>query len=213
MNMSRSFVFKVYTMVSDPTTDGIISWKVDGKSVLIWDSHTFEKQVIPQYFNHRYISSFTRQMNTYGFKKNHNEGEGVQEFSHPCFYRHSKELHKICRKEQQSRKVKDNEVLDALQHLIVRQNQTERLLSEVENELNVTKNALNSLVHQKALQKRTRYEAGSHCPPSKRFKTTQPIPMTFDELLEEIPKLDVPLMPYHSNSCHPNSLNAWMKPK
>ncbi|XP_039165827.1 heat stress transcription factor A-2-like [Eucalyptus grandis] len=48
------FLRKTYEMVSDPSTDTVVS-----------DPHEFSKEVLPRYFKHCNVSSFIRQLNTY----------------------------------------------------------------------------------------------------------------------------------------------------
>ncbi|KAJ1298165.1 hypothetical protein BS78_01G432900 [Paspalum vaginatum] len=63
------FLTKVYDMVSDPATDAVISWAAAGGSFVIWDSHAFERDLLPRHFKHNHFTSFIRQLNTYGFHK------------------------------------------------------------------------------------------------------------------------------------------------
>jgi hypothetical protein len=59
------FLTKVYDMVSDPATDAVISWSAGGGSFVIWDSHVFERDLLPRHFKHNHFTSFIRQLNTY----------------------------------------------------------------------------------------------------------------------------------------------------
>ncbi|CAN6307467.1 unnamed protein product [Urochloa humidicola] len=63
------FLTKVYDMVSDTATDAVISWAAGGGSFVIWDSHAFERDLLPRHFKHNHFTSFIRQLNTYGFHK------------------------------------------------------------------------------------------------------------------------------------------------
>ncbi|XP_010049465.3 heat shock factor protein HSF30 isoform X1 [Eucalyptus grandis] len=63
------FLRKTYEMVSDPSTDPVLSWSSSRDSFVVWDPHEFSKQVLPRYFKHSNFSSFIRQLNTYGFRK------------------------------------------------------------------------------------------------------------------------------------------------
>jgi HSF-type DNA-binding len=47
----------------------IASWSAAGDCFTVKDIETFEKEVVPKYFNHSNFSSFTRQLNFYGFQK------------------------------------------------------------------------------------------------------------------------------------------------
>ncbi|KAL3747226.1 hypothetical protein ACJRO7_016066 [Eucalyptus globulus] len=59
------FLRKTYEMVSDPSTDPVLSWSSSGDSFVVWDPHEFSKHVLPRYFKHSNFSSFIRQLNTY----------------------------------------------------------------------------------------------------------------------------------------------------
>ncbi|XP_010049464.2 heat shock factor protein HSF30 [Eucalyptus grandis] len=63
------FLRKTYEMVSDPSTDTVLSWSPSRDSFVVWDPHEFSKQLLPRYFKHSNFSSFIRQLNTYGFRK------------------------------------------------------------------------------------------------------------------------------------------------
>ncbi|XP_010279247.1 PREDICTED: heat stress transcription factor A-2c [Nelumbo nucifera] len=63
------FLTKIYDMVDDPSTDDIVSWNRGGKSLIVWDPHSFSMNLLPRYFKHNNFSSFVRQLNTYGFRK------------------------------------------------------------------------------------------------------------------------------------------------
>ncbi|KAF8036224.1 hypothetical protein BT93_C2053 [Corymbia citriodora subsp. variegata] len=63
------FLRKTYEMVSDPSTDPVVSWSSSRDSFVVWDQHEFSKQVLPRFFKHSNFASFIRQLNTYGFRK------------------------------------------------------------------------------------------------------------------------------------------------
>ncbi|XP_059275603.1 heat shock factor protein HSF30-like [Lycium ferocissimum] len=56
-------------MVEDPNTNSIICWSPSGTSFVIWDHIRFSFHFLPKYFKHTNMSSFTCQLNNYGFKK------------------------------------------------------------------------------------------------------------------------------------------------
>lgn len=63
--MAPPFLSKCYDIVDDSATDGTVSWGKNGDSFVIWDSHTFSRELLPKYFKHSNLSSFVRQLNTY----------------------------------------------------------------------------------------------------------------------------------------------------
>eukprot|EP00554_Chaetoceros_debilis_P001656 CAMPEP_0194081620 /NCGR_PEP_ID=MMETSP0149-20130528/7348_1 /TAXON_ID=122233 /ORGANISM="Chaetoceros debilis, Strain MM31A-1" /LENGTH=423 /DNA_ID=CAMNT_0038763565 /DNA_START=92 /DNA_END=1363 /DNA_ORIENTATION=- len=62
------FLVKTYDMVStcDPR---LAEWAEDGETFVVKDPEEFAKVIIPKYFDHSKFSSFSRQLNFYGFKK------------------------------------------------------------------------------------------------------------------------------------------------
>ena len=66
--MAKPFLGKLYQMVSDPT-DNAVSWTPAGDALVVNDVETFAQVKLPLYFKHSNLSSFVRQLNTYGFKK------------------------------------------------------------------------------------------------------------------------------------------------
>jgi len=62
------FLLKTYRMISD-CDENLAGWSNDGEIFFVKDTAKFAAEVIPQYFDHRNFSSFTRQLNFYGFQK------------------------------------------------------------------------------------------------------------------------------------------------
>ncbi|EPS70917.1 hypothetical protein M569_03842, partial [Genlisea aurea] len=63
------FLVKCYEMVSDESTNDLISWSESKDSFVIYDESRFSSQLLPKYFKHGNFSSFVRQLNIYGFRK------------------------------------------------------------------------------------------------------------------------------------------------
>lgn len=62
------FIRKAFAMINecDPT---IASWTEDGTKFVVKNKDIFASTVIPQYYDHNNYSSFTRQLNFYGFTR------------------------------------------------------------------------------------------------------------------------------------------------
>ncbi|XP_076947117.1 heat stress transcription factor A-3-like isoform X2 [Bidens hawaiensis] len=63
------FLSKTYDLVDDPRLDQIISWSDTGASFVVWEPVEFSRRILPKNFKHNNLSSFVRQLNTYGFRK------------------------------------------------------------------------------------------------------------------------------------------------
>ncbi|KAF6144648.1 hypothetical protein GIB67_006140 [Kingdonia uniflora] len=84
------FLSKCYDMVEDPETDKTVSWSSNGgRSFVIWDMMSFQKELLPNYFKHSNFSSFMRQLNIYGFRKS---GPDRWEFTNDAFVKGQKHL-------------------------------------------------------------------------------------------------------------------------
>ena len=84
MSDTKPFVQKLYTMVDDPSTSDIIGWTSDGAAFEVLKLEPFTQGQLPTYFKHGNLSSFVRQLNTYGFSK---VDANAWVFSHPDFVR------------------------------------------------------------------------------------------------------------------------------
>ncbi|KAK7497650.1 hypothetical protein BaRGS_00011045 [Batillaria attramentaria] len=94
-----AFLMKLWTLVEDPSTDEIICWDPNGQTFHIYDQSRFAHEVLPYYFKHNNISSFIRQLNMYGFRKQtHPDQGGLKverddlEFGHMYFQRGQEQL-------------------------------------------------------------------------------------------------------------------------
>ena len=96
----KSFLLKLFDILSDTTYNDIIHWNLQGSGIIIMDIEKLSNIVLPKFFIHKNYATFTRQLNIYGFSKNKNklnEGEG---YSHEIFNKNitKEEIKKIKRK-------------------------------------------------------------------------------------------------------------------
>ena len=102
-----SFLINLYNLVSDSTSDHIVRWIPKNKTFMILDQETFTDVILPKYFRHANFTSFTRQLNMYGFRKMNPRQKLMQVFYHPRFQKDQKDmLHDIQRRTQDSKKSK-----------------------------------------------------------------------------------------------------------
>lgn len=73
------FLFQLTQMLSDPSNHQLIEWS--GRRVIVHDPIKLEKEILQKYFRHSKYSSFQRQMNYFGFRKNAGKGR-----MSPCTY-------------------------------------------------------------------------------------------------------------------------------
>ena len=62
------FLIKTYQLISQ-CEDELAEWSDGGETFTVKDTAQFAKKEIPKYFEHNNFSSFSRQLNFYGFKK------------------------------------------------------------------------------------------------------------------------------------------------
>jgi len=81
----KPFINKLWSMVNNPSTSSTMTWTPDGSALTIIGIEPFVSELLPLYFKHSNLSSFVRQLNTYGFSKVDSSSAYV--YSHPAFHR------------------------------------------------------------------------------------------------------------------------------
>lgn len=87
-----TFLKNTYEILNNESLNSIIRWTEDGGSFLITDIYNFTNSVLPNFFKHKNLSSFIRQLNMYGFRKEKEDDSQMLEFTHPLFHRDKKQL-------------------------------------------------------------------------------------------------------------------------
>lgn len=90
-NSVSAFISKTYEFLEDNQFPEIVDWNFEGTSIVIKNPVEFAQKVLNQYFKHRNLTSFVRQLNMYGFHKQRtHKVEFV--YSHELFQRGKKHL-------------------------------------------------------------------------------------------------------------------------
>ena len=92
----------------------LVKWSETGDSIIITDINTFSDKILPEYFNHNNYSSFIRQLNMYGFRKQNKEKKTKQEeYKNEFFKKDCKDLLKnITRKKRTDEEIQEKGVND-----------------------------------------------------------------------------------------------------
>jgi len=83
---NQSFPVKLHYIIERETS--VVRWNRDNTSFRILDTAEFEKRILTQHFRTTRLSSFTRNLNIYGFKKIA-KGEFAGSYYHPKFSKES----------------------------------------------------------------------------------------------------------------------------
>lgn len=89
-----AFIRSLWSMLGDSANADIIAWLPDGASFCVSDTAQLQERVLPQYFAHRKMSSFTRQLTAYGFVSLRGKPRGSS-----VAFRHNNDL--FCRDQPQ----------------------------------------------------------------------------------------------------------------
>jgi hypothetical protein len=89
----RTFVFTTYEMVNDPKNAMAIGFNDEGNVIEIRDLDLLSEKTLPLYFRHKNVTSFYRQLNSYGFRTTRSSMTNVvHAFSHDLFRANRPEL-------------------------------------------------------------------------------------------------------------------------
>eukprot|EP00957_Ditylum_brightwellii_P012659 956886-Ditylum_brightwellii.AAC.1 len=75
------FLFQLTQMLSDSCNQSLIEWSAAKRRIVVHNPINLEKEVLQKYFRHSKYSSFQRQLNYFGFRKNAGKGR-----MSPCSY-------------------------------------------------------------------------------------------------------------------------------
>ena len=111
----KSFLDKLYAILSDDSYSQYIHWSPDGLYVIISDPNGLSKKVLPEFYKHHNFSSFVRQLNMYNFRKvrtSNKRDQKEQKYMHKEF-NESKipEQIKLIKKKKLKAESKDNDNL------------------------------------------------------------------------------------------------------
>lgn len=87
MEANTAFPSKLFQMLENSSDTEVIGWLDNGLSFAIFDQARFA-DLLPQYFKHKKISSFQRQLNLYGFRRDKQQSS----YFHPKFQRGRRDL-------------------------------------------------------------------------------------------------------------------------
>ena len=94
--LKNSFPIKLYSLLERSEADGyssIVSWVKHGRSFKIYNQNLFVKKIMPIYFYQTKMSSFVRQLSTYGFHKIVDELNADRDtYYHELFLRERQDL-------------------------------------------------------------------------------------------------------------------------
>ena len=87
MESNTAFPGKLFQILENSSDTDVIGWLPNGLSFAIFDQARFV-DLLPHYFKHKKISSFQRQLNLYGFRRDKQQGS----YFHQKFQRGRRDL-------------------------------------------------------------------------------------------------------------------------
>ncbi|KAI7900942.1 uncharacterized protein BX663DRAFT_553587 [Cokeromyces recurvatus] len=85
-----AFLYKLYNMVEDNSTNQYIQWCKEGTSFVVYNDEEFATNILPHFYKHKTFSSFIRQLNMYNFRKI--PRTSLWQFENPFFKRGQPDL-------------------------------------------------------------------------------------------------------------------------
>ena len=111
----KSFLDKLYAILSNDSYSQYIHWSPDGLYIIISDPNGLSKKVLPEFYKHHNFSSFVRQLNMYNFTKvrtSNKREQKEQKYMHKEFNESKKaEEIKLIKKKKLKTEPKDNDNL------------------------------------------------------------------------------------------------------
>ena len=134
-----SFLSKLYQILNTKEYNSCIRWSNDGKSIIISDSVSLTKKVLPKFYNHHNFASFVRQLNMYNFHKIRTDPKGnEQNYKHAEFSKDKslKEIQEIRRKiklDDDKDKNKNKKINSRINNINNTNNKDEIILDEIDD--------------------------------------------------------------------------------
>jgi hypothetical protein len=133
----NSFLNKLHAILSNPGLSSIICWSRDGDRFNILDPERLQDEVIPQYFKHRNLKSFVRQLNLHGFKKvrvgPRITDSTIESYRHTLFRQHQPDLLNFI-KRKVSKPVEPDDKSEQIKYLLDQKRKLEEKCNKVKSD-------------------------------------------------------------------------------
>lgn len=90
-NKVSKFVLRLYEMISNTKNSETLAWTDSGTSFAIVNTDNFTLKLLKKHFKNKNYSSFVRQLNLYGFRKQRDTGE-IHVYAHEYFLKDQPEV-------------------------------------------------------------------------------------------------------------------------
>jgi hypothetical protein len=88
----KTFVYTTYDMLMNPENAPYIGFAASGREIEVRDSTVLSEKILPRYFRHKNVTSFYRQLNSYGFRTTRSAADVDHTFVHDIFQRDRPDL-------------------------------------------------------------------------------------------------------------------------